>query len=215
MAFWKGFAFHGPRLSRASRRAALIAGAVSLIILSGLISVIPLAKASSNSGSQAVVVTIPGGSGNPSGAPGYLQDNITVVIGVNNTVTWMNNDTVAGQGTSHTVTPKTQPAGGNWPTAGSGNIPPNQTYSFTFTVPGTYNYYCTYHAWMTGTVVVEAAATSTATNTTPEFPAASLAVILFAVIAAVILAVSRLRPARNVMSGSVTIRNRIVPSAPS
>ncbi len=28
------------------------------------------------------------------------------------------------------------------------------TYMFTFTVPGTYQYSCQYHSWMTGTVTV-------------------------------------------------------------
>jgi plastocyanin len=146
-----------------------------------------------------VVVSMPSGAGAPAGAPGYNPDTITVVIGVNNTVMWTNNDTVAGKGTSHTVTPKTQPTGGNWPSTGSGNMLVNASYSFTFTMPGTYTYYCAYHSWMTGTVVVVAAATTstaTSTSTTPEFPAAALAVVLFAVIAAVIVAAPRLRPSR-------------------
>jgi len=166
----------------------------------------PLASAQPQS---TVVVTITPGSGAPSGAPGYAPDNVTVVIGVNNTVVWMNNDTVAGKGTNHTVTPKTQSGAGDWPAAGSGNMLPNATYSFTFTVPGTYTYYCTYHSWMTGTVVVEAATTSTtSTHTTPEFPAASLAVILFAVVAAVVLAASRLKPTRDANPWTDATRSR-------
>jgi hypothetical protein len=69
----------------------------------------------------------------------------------------------------------------------------NAIYSFTFTVPGTYTYSCAYHSTMAGTIVVKPGVT-----TTPEFPAASLAVILFAVIAAVMLVAPRLRPSRMV-----------------
>jgi Copper binding proteins, plastocyanin/azurin family len=113
-------------------------------------------------------------------------------------LTWFNNDTGTAN-TAHTVTVKTQPADGNWPVGGSGNLPYNQSYSFTFTVPGTYTYYCTYHAWMTGTIVVKAA-----TTPSPEFPAASLAIILFAVIAVVMVVAPRLKPALSAGSASGT-----------
>jgi len=36
----------------------------------------------------------------------------------------------------------------------------NDTFSFTFTTPGTYKYFCSLHPHMTGTIVVEAAAGS-------------------------------------------------------
>jgi plastocyanin len=143
--------------------------------MSGL-TALPVASAQST-----VVVSIPFGSGAPSGAPGYAPDIVTVVVGVNNTVMWTQNDT----GHNHTVTPKDQPAGGGW-LAGSGNMVPKSAYSFTFTVPGTYNYLCAYHSWMTGTVIVKAA------TPTPEFPVAYLAMIFFAVIAAIMVAAPRL-----------------------
>ena len=69
---------------------------------------------------------------------------VTVAIGVNNTVTWVNNDNAA-----HTITSKD---GG----FGSGNIGAGGSFTNTFTTPGTYTYYCAYHAWMVGTVVVKA-----------------------------------------------------------
>jgi plastocyanin len=69
---------------------------------------------------------------------------VTVAIGVNNTVTWVNNDNAA-----HTVTARD----GRFD---SGNIGSGGTYTYTFTTPGTYRYYCAYHSWMVGTVVVEA-----------------------------------------------------------
>ncbi len=72
----------------------------------------------------------------------YTPSVMTVVIGVNNTVTWLNKDAVA-----HTVT-------GVNGTFDSGNMAPGQAYSYTFTKPGTYEYYCVYHPWMGGEVVV-------------------------------------------------------------
>ncbi|HVC27165.1 MAG TPA: cupredoxin domain-containing protein [Nitrososphaerales archaeon] len=75
----------------------------------------------------------------------YSPDQVTVVMGVNNTVTWVNNDNAP-----HTVT-------ANDGSFGSGNIGSGGSYTYTFTEPGTYAYYCAYHSWMVGTVVVKAA----------------------------------------------------------
>jgi plastocyanin len=75
-------------------------------------------------------------------ATGYSPDNITVVIGVNNTVIWTNNDNEP-----HTVTSSD---GG----FDSGNMNPGATFTHTFTTPGTYTYICTYHPWMHGYVTV-------------------------------------------------------------
>ena len=74
----------------------------------------------------------------------YSPPTITVVIGKNNTVTWVNNDIAP-----HTVTADN--SGG----FNSGNINPGQTWTYTFTTPGTYHYHCNYHPWMTGTVIVK------------------------------------------------------------
>jgi len=67
---------------------------------------------------------------------------ITVVIGVNNTVKWTNNDAV-----SHTVTSDTS-------LFGSGTLAQGDTYTHTFNQTGTYGYHCSIHAFMTGTVIV-------------------------------------------------------------
>ncbi len=77
-------------------------------------------------------------------SPGYLPATITVVLGVNSTVVWTNDDSVF-----HTVTA----TDGSF---NSGTIFSGQTWSHTFTQPGTYSYYfCQYHPWMKGTVVVK------------------------------------------------------------
>jgi plastocyanin len=171
------------------RRLALGTGALSLVVISGLMLVLPFANATS----VVPVVILNGAGGGANNAPGFSPDSITVVIGVNNSVTWTNDDSV-----DHTVTSLSVPAGATAfdsgkLSPGSGmpwQTPKGESFTQTFTVPGTYQYHCSLHAWMAGTVVVKAA-----TTPAPEFPAASLAVILFAVIAAAALVVPRLRPA--------------------
>jgi plastocyanin len=89
-------------------------------------------------------VSIANGAGTDTTNKGFTPNTITVVLGVNNTVVWTNND-----GSPHTVT-------SNGGAFDSGNMAPGQTYSFTFSAPGTYAYHCTYHPWMTGIVIVKA-----------------------------------------------------------
>jgi len=68
---------------------------------------------------------------------------ITVKAGT--TVTWTNQDTDA-----HTVTSR-QGSGGPLASAALGT---GQSYTYTFTKPGTYAYLCTIHPYMTATVTV-------------------------------------------------------------
>lgn len=81
---------------------------------------------------------------------GFTPDNITVVMGVNNTVTWTNNDV-----SIHTVTSSTVPPGAS--PFDSGFLDTGATFTYTFTTPGVYEYHCTIHPWMTGSVTVKAA----------------------------------------------------------
>jgi plastocyanin len=67
----------------------------------------------------------------------------TITIAVNSTVRWKNLDGIA-----HTVTSDN----GSWD---SGNIATGGTFKFTFTTTGTFNYHCTYHPLMTGTIIVQ------------------------------------------------------------
>ncbi len=87
-------------------------------------------------------VGIDAGSGIDVNSPGYSPVNITVVVGVNNTVTWTNDDNMP-----HTVTA----VDGSFD---SRNLDHGQTFAHTFTKPGSYVYTCTYHPWMQGTVTV-------------------------------------------------------------
>jgi plastocyanin len=69
-----------------------------------------------------------------------------LTISVGDTVTWTNND-----GMSHTATSTDGPEAFD-----SGNIGSGNTWSFTFTEAGTYEYKCNYHSSMTATIIVNA-----------------------------------------------------------
>lgn len=71
----------------------------------------------------------------------YAPPSISIKAG--QTVTWTNLDSVA-----HTVTAVDK-------SFDSGNLNQNQSWFFTFAKAGTYDYICTYHPYMKGTVVVE------------------------------------------------------------
>jgi nitrite reductase (NO-forming) len=88
-------------------------------------------------------VVIPMGAGDNTSSPGYSPDTITVVVGVNNTVVWTNDDMMP-----HTVTASNK-------LFDSGNMNTGDTFSYTFLNPGVYTYGCSYHPWMKGTVIVK------------------------------------------------------------
>jgi plastocyanin len=103
----------------------------------------------SSSGSTApagsINVNIVSGAGLNQSSTGFTPSTITVVMGVNNTIIWTNDDSVP-----HTVT-------SDEGTFSSGNLNPGDTYQFTFPAPGNYTYHCSYHPWMSGTVIVKPA----------------------------------------------------------
>ncbi|HME18404.1 MAG TPA: DUF1404 family protein [Nitrososphaerales archaeon] len=78
----------------------------------------------------------------------YSPQQIRVVLGVNNTVTWASRSISYDSVTSRTGA------------FDSGPIPPGGSFTFTFEAPGAYYYYCVYHPWMTGEVVVVARGSS-------------------------------------------------------
>lgn len=74
----------------------------------------------------------------------------TLTITAGDTVTWTNGDPVV-----HTATSTT----GAWD---SGDLEMGESYSLTFSEPGTYDYLCTPHPSMTGRIIVIAAASTPA-----------------------------------------------------
>jgi plastocyanin len=84
----------------------------------------------------------------------FAPSTIVLVIGVNNSVTWMNQDT-----TDHTVTFSVAPAGVTLSSISASDVPPGTSFGpISFTVAGTYNYHCQFHpGWMRGTIIVKSA----------------------------------------------------------
>ena len=115
------------------------------------------AKANTNS-TQSFSVIIPKGSANPEiditklgPRQWYLPGQIT--IRVNDTITWANNDTQVhtvtsgyGAGIESLMNNKRGTPNGLFD---SGPFNPGQSWTHTFTRPGTYTYFCTIHpGWM-------------------------------------------------------------------
>lgn len=86
----------------------------------------------------------------------FSPAQLTITQGT--TVTWTNYDTAP-----HTVTVSSGPV-----TFSSPELEKGQSFTYTFTTPGTYSYYCAVHPDMTATVVVKAkAGGTTAPSPTP------------------------------------------------
>lgn len=111
-------------------------------------------------------VTIPKGAANPDFDPQLTQERTEeryvptkLVILVNDTVSWVNEDVE-----KHSVT-SGESSGRFGFTRGdmgkpdglfnSGLFAPSQTWSYTFTSAGTFQYFCSIHPWMYGVVIVE------------------------------------------------------------
>jgi len=82
----------------------------------------------------------------------FGPDVLTVPVGT--TVTWTNKDEVP-----HTVSSSDKRFTSS-PALDTGDY-----YSYTFTTPGTYAYFCTLHPFMVGKVIVEAAKAPASTST--------------------------------------------------
>ena len=94
-------------------------------------------------------VTIPNEASEPSCAEsGSCFSPSEVSIGVGDSVTWHNDSTVA-----HTVT-SGNPEDGPDGLFDTGLFLGGDTFSHTFTEAGEYQYFCSIHPWMTGTVIV-------------------------------------------------------------
>jgi amicyanin len=79
----------------------------------------------------------------------FTFDPPRLIVKAGTTVTWQNNDDIP-----HTVV-----ASGK--AFRSKTLDTDDKYAFTFTTPGTYEYFCSLHPHMTGTIVVEAATGAT------------------------------------------------------
>jgi len=163
-----------------SRAAPLMVAALAIVFCAAVLSFGPQLAPVHAQSPQTVRVSIVSGAATL-GSNAYSPDTITVVIGVNNTVSWTNNDNV-----DHTAT---------GPGFDTGIIAPGSSANHTFTTPGTFSYHCSIHPTMVGTVIVASnAATASLSSETesnssaatpsgttsggiPEFPYQSLAVV--------------------------------------
>jgi plastocyanin len=85
--------------------------------------------------------------------PQFVPRNMTVLVGLNNTVRWINNTPIP-----NAVIPD-NPSIENFTShdsryANEISLLSNGTFDYTFTKPGTYNYHSTPHPWMSGTILV-------------------------------------------------------------
>ncbi|HEX3504404.1 MAG TPA: cupredoxin family copper-binding protein [Xanthobacteraceae bacterium] len=103
-------------------------------------------------------VVIPTSAQNAAPAGGVSIDNFTftpasLTVKAGTTVTWTNRDDIPhGIASSDNAFKKSKA------------LDTDDNYSFTFTTPGTYQYFCYIHPHMVGTIVVEAATGSSATQ---------------------------------------------------
>jgi len=101
---------------------------------------------------------------------GYAYSPATLTVRSGDTVTWTNHDQAP-----HDVVTTSAPVAIKSPMLSQG-----QSFSYTFTTPGTYSYYCSIHPDMRATIVVQAApaaaTTAPRTTTTPKPTRSSSAV---------------------------------------
>jgi amicyanin len=110
------------------------------------------------SATMLAAVVLPGRAETAGPASAVSIDNFTfgppsLKVKAGTTVTWTNKDDIP-----HGI------ASSNNAFAKSKALDTDDSYSFTFTTPGTYQYFCYIHPHMVGTIVVEAAAGSNPTQ---------------------------------------------------
>src|SRR5580698_3214779 len=120
-------------------RSALVAAVLGAVVGSGLAGGVLVARAAS----PATAVSIDNFT--------FTPQTLTVKAGT--TVTWTNKDDIPhGIGSADNAFAKSRA------------LDTDDSFSFTFTKPGTYQYFCYIHPHMVGTIVVEAASGSNATQ---------------------------------------------------
>lgn len=112
--------------------AVVVVAAVALIGLGGM--------SSPSSGPIVTTVIQPSGSSVEARELNFIPEDITVTIGVDNIVSWVNEDN-----TFHTVVSDL---------FDSGPVDTGEEFSFTFEQSGKYEYFCSLHPWMSGSVTV-------------------------------------------------------------
>jgi len=92
-------------------------------------------------------VTIVTGSSSPKNENYFVPPVLHTSKGA--IVTWTNEDSAL-----HTVVSRAHAAGSSFPEFDSEYIGPNDTFKYTFSTAGTFDYYCVLHPFMKGKVIV-------------------------------------------------------------
>ncbi len=103
-------------------------------------------SSSTSSASSTVTVSIPSGTGNNQ-ALTFSPQSLNVAAGT--TIKFVNNDIAL-----HTVTFTSAPSGVSLSSISDSSLAAGNSFTITLTTPGTYQYHCTIHTWMTGTITV-------------------------------------------------------------
>lgn len=98
-----------------------------------------------NNSAATTTTTLPSGPTASVSLTGLAFNPAAITISAGTTVIWTNNDSV-----THNVTSTSAPVAFN-----SGDFGPGGVYSHKFTTVGTYEYQCTIHPNMTGSVTVQ------------------------------------------------------------
>jgi plastocyanin len=143
-AWGKGKVQWKPRMIPASSTLALfvIGFVVGGSLIGGLAAGLE-SRLLANSNIVGDITIVQGASSNYNSGLTFSPPTFTVKVGT--TVTWVNKDTVIHTATSNGSS-----------LFDSGNLPTGAVFKFTFTQQGTYQYYCTLHPFMRGTIVVTA-----------------------------------------------------------
>src|SRR5579875_1939285 len=126
-----------------------------------LVAILAIAPSAFAQESQTVNISAGAGSGPTCSQSNNCFDPDVITVAPGTTVEWKNNDKV-----SHTVTSGNPSDNQTGTVFDSSLIAAGKDFSYTFNTPGTFNYFCQVHPWMTGKVIVSAsAAPSTAATT--------------------------------------------------
>lgn len=115
-----------------------------MLITAGLVAgALLLAACSGSSETTTTTAGAPAGGDDAVSIVDFAFEPGDLTVSVGDTITWTNNES----GIPHTTTADN----GLWDSA---TMRPDDTFTFTFTEPGTYTYLCTIHPSMTATITV-------------------------------------------------------------
>lgn len=127
-------------------------------------SIIPIeSNQIDNASSNISTIVIPKDSDDPTAGKTFEPQYLTVILGVNNTVSWINKSD-AGDEIDTTTYNQPDPMFEKGPYS-HGTILPGKSFNFTFTKPGEFEYHTQPHPWLQGSIVVLPQSPENATQT--------------------------------------------------